>query len=376
MMDFIEILKQKAFKRYSVNAYDNKEGNGYEIASEYQGNLNEDFFHHLSENLSLPNEQKYLTFSFKRNDFKGFKNACLQSIIKHNPSLEEFDNYFHSFYKNISLNDLLNATYVKSDSYGKPIKNSVYQPYILYFLKQSFHHQSLYPNDFIQALHFNFHVTKDNYPDLKESLFTFLSQHAHFVKDKIRNGSTYANNIDKQVKDFENSMYDSIARFIKPEDMKMFNSFWPRILIKSNNENMITKVDNTFVFDLNFAYLSDTYPQITNESIAQKTCHFINNVINNDLHEFLTSAILFEESTYARFYIHFQKSLNKDSIPDIFDKCIELKVKSNQFEDHFVKSEYREVYNEMLALLKKEVIYMDLKSQLPAKNVSEKKLKI
>lgn len=373
-MNFIETIKQKAFKRYNVNAFYDEENKTYNIANSYHEYINEDFFSHLKSDLALPKNEKSLRFSFHRNELKGFKNSCLQSVIKENPSLEEFDNYFHSFYKNIPLNDLFRAIYIKSDFNGKAVKNSVYQPYITYFLKQDFNHQNLYPDNFIKALHFNFDINKDNYPDLKESLYCFLSQHSSNLKDKIKNG--YYNNIDEKIKEFETSMYEAIARFIKLEDLKMFNSFWPHILIKSNNENMITEVKNTFVFDLNYSYLSDVHPQITNETIAKDTCHFIQNIINHELSEFLTSSIIVEEPSYTRFYIHFKKSLNKESIPDIFDKCIELKTKTNQFQDHYLKPQYKEIHEKLLFLLKKEVNYMDLNSQFPAKNIIVKKNKI
>lgn len=372
-MDFITLLQDKAFKRYHLHAVRDTDTQQYKIASYNTGN-DDDFFHDLALDLSLPIERKKFTFTFLRDDFKGFKNTSVQSLIKLNPSWEQFDNIFHSFYKNIPLNDLLNAVYVKSNPFGNTITKSLYQPYIIYFLKQDFSHQDMTPSDFLQTLKFNFHVTENNYPELKETLYTFLKNHAFQVKNKIRNG--YSGHIDNEVKKFENSLYDSIHRFIKLEDMKNFNEFWPRILIKSSSDKMITTVNNTFVFDLSHSYLSDTYPQITNETLAHKTCHFIKNIINGNLEDYMTASIIHQDCAISRFVIEFKQSLNKQHLPDIFDSIVQIQEKTNQFTENYLRTEYRTVFEQGIDCLKKQISYLNLSDKMPEKNMKEQKRKI
>ncbi|MBY0539916.1 MAG: hypothetical protein K2P52_00675, partial [Campylobacterales bacterium] len=329
-MDFIQLLKDKAFKRYSLHVVRDKDTNQYKLVP-YNEGIDEDFFRDLAIDLSLPINMKTFNFGFIRNDFKGFKNASVQSVIKQNISMEEFDNLFHSFYKNIPLNDLMNALYIKSDYMGNPTKNSIYQPYILYLLKQDFTHQNLYPDDFLNNLHFNFYITDNNYPQLKESLYTFLSTNISIVKNKFTQTYTNSSYADSQIKKFENNLYNKISKFIKPNDMKVFNEFWPHILITSNNNNMVTTVPNTFVFDLSHSYLSDTYSQVTNEAIAHKTTDFISDTINNNLSDYMQASIIVQNATHSRFVIEFKQSLTKQHIPDIFDSIIDIKIKTNQF---------------------------------------------
>lgn len=369
-MDFIKTLQDKAFQRYHLHVIRDKDTQKYKIAP-YNEGLDEQFFHDLAINLSLPIEQKNFTFTFLREDFKGFKNTSLQSVIKQNPSWEDFDNFFHSFYKNIPINDLLNAVYVKTDYQSK---KSVYQPYILYFLKQDFSHQDISPLDFIQIFNFNFHVTDNNYPELKETLYSFLHTHAFNVKNKIRYGS--ASHIDNEIKKFENNLYNCLKKFIKLDDMKMFNEFWPHILIQPNNDKMITGVDNTFVFDLSHSYLSDTYPQITNESIAHKTCDFIATTINNFLDDYMNAAIIQQNSSVSRFVIEFKQNLTKQHLPDIFDSIVDLQANTDQFNHKFLKVEFKSVFEHGIETLKKQMSYLIISDKLPEKNIKQNYLKI
>lgn len=374
-MDFIKLLQEKAFKRYSLHVVRDKETQQYKIVP-YNGGSDEDFLRDLAFDLSLPIEQKKFTFSFVRNDFKGFKNASLQSVIKENISKEEFDNLFHSFYKNIPLSDLLNAVFIKSDYLGNVTKNSPYEPYILYFLNQDFNHQNLYPSDFIRLLQFNFHINDNNYPALKEGLYSFLHTHAVEIKNKLSLTYTNTDYADSQLKEFENCLYSVISKFIKPSDMSMFNEFWPRILIKSTNDSMITTVKNTLVFDLSHSYLSETYSQITNEAIAHATTNFIAGTINEHLDDYMHAYIIDQNSTHSRFVIEFKKSINKQHIPDIFDSIIDIKINTNQFKDNFLKKELTSIFEQGIDKLKKHMDYLKISDKLPEKSIKTAQNKI
>lgn len=367
-MNFITILKEKVFTRYPLVITLDKKSQ-YQLVSYSNEDLKEHFFLDLEKTLSLPLVDKSLKFSFSQQEFKGFKNYSLQAFIKQNPSMEEFDNVFHSFYKNFALSDLFNTVFIKN-SYSGSLVKSPFEPYILYFLKQNFTHQKLYPQNFLSILNFNFPTNEKNYISLKESLYTFLHQHVNVVKKSFYLDD---NNYDeKKLKDFESELYNCIGKFIKPHDMKIFNDFWPHILIKKTQKNMIVKVENTFAFDLNFSYLSDTFDQITNEEIARKTCLFINRVINEKFSEHLCSSITKETSEFSRFFIEFHSNIKIKNLPDIIEHIIELHINSNQIKNSYLKNEYQKIWDENIAFIDKLLLSISLSNKLEDKNPQSK----
>lgn len=371
-MDFITILKEKVFKRYSLHVVLNKEKQ-YTVVNYHYSSVNEKFFNDLEKDLLLPIEQKNFNFGFLRQDFKGFKNASVQAFIRQKPTLEEFNNVFHSFYKNIQLPDLMSALYIKSDYFGN-VAHSVYQPYILYLLKQDFNSQNIYPQDFLSALHFNFPSNDNNYTELKECLYSFLDTNLTRVKEKItHNDPVYA--LDA-LKKFEISLYDSIGKFIKPHDMKLFNCFWNNILIKKTEQNMLTKINNTFVFNLNYAYLSDIYPSIINEDIAYKTSHFIHNVINKYLNDYLTVDIIKKEPGFSQFVAQFTHNIEPKNLPDIIDRIIDIEIQINAEKKSSGKGYNITISQQQIDSLVSAMKYLSLNNKLPAKSISHKHLKI
>lgn len=372
---FIKLLKEKIFDRYSLGVGQDKyQNNQYQIVK-YHGDYTDQFFKDLEADLLLPVEKKNFHFSLKNNDFKAFKNLSVQSFIKERPTLEEFDNVFHSFYHNIPVNDLFNAVYIKSDFFGNAAKNSVFEPYISYFLQQNFTQKNLYPQDFLKTLRFNFYITDTNYPALKENLYTYLSQHVDFLREQIKNG--YAQNKEKEIKEFEDSLYDSLKKFLKPDDMKQFNLFWPHILIQSNEKSMMSKINDVFVFDLNYSYLSDNFSQITNESIAKDTCQFIENTINNNFSDYLSASIIQHDTTCSRFILTYHKPFKNENMIDLFEKIIELKIKTNQFNSSYLREEYKTIQSQSIKDLNTQLNYMTMSNAFTSdKKINEKKLKI
>lgn len=374
-MNFITILKEKVFKRYSLNVSLDQETNQYKIVNYFDEPLNEKFYTDLEKDLSLPIPDKNFTFTFSIQEFKGFKNSALQSFIKHNPSKEDFNNVFHSFYKSIPAVDLFNALHIKTDAYGNSFK-SIYEPYIIYLLNQNFTHQNFFSDDFLSILRFNYPINEKSYPELKESLYNFLSNHVDHIKSNFSNKSEESEENIKNLKIFENSLYNRIDKFIKPHDMKIFSKFWPHILINNNNNNMLTKVDNTFVFNLNYDYLSHTFSEITNETIAKDTSIFINNVINNNFEEYLNSSIIHKGNDFSTFVLKFNKDIEQKNIPEIFEDIINLQIKTQQIKTYYLKSEFQVIWQTELELINKKLYCISLSNKLPSKNISEKKLKI
>lgn len=375
-INFVKILKEKVFDRYSLGVGEDKYNNHQYQIVKYRGVKTEQFFLDLEKDLLLPIEKKNFTFLVNKNDFKAFKNLSVQSFIKEKPSMKEFDNVFHSFYKNISMVDLFNSVYIKTDYNGRAVKDSVFEPYISYFLQQDFKKESLYPQDFLKTLNFNFYITDKNYPQLKENLYLYLSTHVDFLREKISTG--YSQDKEKQIKSFEDDLYSKLSKFLKPHDMSQFNQFWPHILIKSNEKPMMSKINDVFVFDLNYSYLSDTFSQITNESIAKDTCEFIENTINYNFSDYLSASIIGNYTTCSRFVLTYHKPFKNENMLDLFEKIIELKIKTNQFNSLYLREEYKEIKDQLMKSLKKELDYMNLNNTLVSteKKISEKKLKI
>lgn len=385
-MQFIDILKEKVFQRYPVNIVKDSINGTYKFVH-FKGNVNtEDFLNHLEKNILLPIEQKNFEFSFSLAS-KGFKNSCVQSFVKYKPSIEEFNNVFHSFFKNIHYTQLFSALYIKTDFQGYATKNSIYEPYILYLLKQDFTHQTLKQSEFIQTLTFNFHITDNNYTEFKESFYLFLKNHIPSIKknifsncnENITNDKNNENNLIS-LKEFEVDLCAATKKFIKPQDIKQFNIFWPHIIIqKDNNENntsILSDVHNTFLFDLNFAYLSENYPLIDNQILALNGCNFINSFINLNLNGVLESSIIIKKDNFCRFALTFNKDIKQNNIKDLFIDILELQSQYNLFIKHSVEFELKESFENSISLLKKKLEIKLLKNKLPLKNQNLKKNKI
>jgi len=358
-------LVKKSLDRFSLGIEIDKKTGLYKI-DRYCNNseITKQFLEKLNESLINGNK---ITLKIPFDDFKGFKNSVLKGFIKDNQSMDDWTQFFNVFLYNIPFSSFINALYIKPLWNGN-IPNSNLKNYLSFLFKQDFNHQKFTPDEFLKSFNFYFSTKENDYPDLKEFLFTFISNHIHQPRKLIPTYYSNQEQIDSNMKSFELELYSKISNHIKLDDLKLFNQFWPSILIKSENKNMMTQINDNFMFDLNFSYLSDTYKQITNDKIALNTCEFISNIINNNLSEFLDSYILSNTNTDCKFLIHFKKPFNKELLIDLFESIIQLKIDTHQFENLHLKFEYREQFDTGIEILKKQTYSYVIDSQLNKNN--------
>lgn len=360
----LELVK-KSFNRFSLGISIDRKLGIYKV-DRYcnSSDITAQFFDELDTCLKTGNKIK---FYIPQDDFKGLKNAIIKGFIKENNSMNDWALFFDTFLFNFPLQSILNTLYIQP-SWNGSIPNSSFKPYISFLFKQDFNYQNFNHQNFLRLFDFNFSNSANDYPELKEFLFSFVSNHIEPVKNSIQLYYSNKEQCDKNMKSFELDLYSQISRHIKLEDLKIFNQFWPSILIKSENKSMMTEVNNNFVFNLNFSYLSDNYDQITNHNIAFNTCEFINNTINENFSDSLESYILNHNETDCKFLIHFKKEFKKELLIDLFESIIQLKIDTKQFENHYLKNEYKESFNFEINSIKKQIYSYCLEFNLHKNN--------
>ena len=133
-MDFVKFLRDDVFPKYQCRINFIKAKNHYFFDESSRINYLEQFLGDLEKDLLLPKANKkfkFVCYGFSRMDFK---EMVMRGVLSRSPSLEEFDNIFHSFYKNIDAVDLLKPHYIKSIN-GK-LGLCPYVKYITYLLNQ------------------------------------------------------------------------------------------------------------------------------------------------------------------------------------------------------------------------------------------------
>jgi hypothetical protein len=374
--DFIKLLKEKFFDKGTASVYWQKDysnqTNGYAFKKyASHGDPAEQFLLELETDLAKPIEKK--SFKFTIREMKALKRTTLLSFIKSNKSLEDFENVFHSFYKNFGMDDLFNNFHIKGDFNGQIPKNHPYSPYILFLLKQDFtSNQSFSPDNFMKALSFNFKSNENNYVDLKESLYAFLN--THYEKAKEQNAGSYLK--EERNRSFDLQVYERIKKHIRENDLVGYSKFWKSILIKEQSQDLFTvPKEEFFVFNIQHAYLTNNYSSLTNSEYAKSACEFVGNFFNSNLKEYLNITLIKQEDSFTRFVCEFkQPTFKKENLQHFINSALKLHEDCNLIQTNYLRNEYRAKYEEGIAKMRKELTYFVLDNTVPTKDVIKTKV--
>lgn len=377
-VDFIKLLKEKFFDKGTAGVYDPKIHFNHKYALKTyasHGDITDKFLKRLEVDLAKPIEQKSLTFAIR--EMKGFKRTSLLSFIKQNNSLKDFENVFHSFYKNFGIDDLFNNLQIKADYSGRIPKNHPYSPYILFLLKQDFtSNESFCPDNFLKALSFNFNSTNENYVDLKESIYAFLNN--HYEKAKQQAGGSYLNK-EERIRSFDLQVYERVKNYIKEDDLGLYDKFWKSILLTEKAQNLITiPQEYFFIFNIEHSYLTNKYPSLTNSIYAKSSCEFVRNFFNASLSEYFNLNIIQQNDLFTQFVCEFkQPTLKKENLQHFIEASLNLHAECKFIENNYLKYEYKDKYESGISKMKKEITYFVMENTIPTKeNIKTKVNKI
>lgn len=372
----LKTLKEKLTESPQAGVYRDNEG-VYRIKSfASYDDVPEEFINDVEKELSKPIEQK--TLFFKVFNSNRFKRNLLLAYPKHD-AFEEFENAFHSFFKNFSAEDLFHV-FDTTNYLNTKKTNHPYDPYILFLLKQDYSNQpSFSPSLFLNILRFKFTSNPQNYLELKESLYCFLDTHYLKAKESYSKYSDEETK-DRKTKEFDLEVFHHVKKHIKSEEINQFEKFWPSIIIDKSQKNtfLVEPKETFYIFNIQNAYLNDNFPSLSNIEYAKKGCQFIESFINKNFSDYLELTILKTEDQFCQFLAKFKnQSINKENISYIFNSVLTLNEELSSLDNHSLRKQYSEKYNEGFEKIKKEIHYITLKNILPENTLNKgNKMKI
>lgn len=232
--------------------------------------------------------------------------------------------------------------------------------------------------EIVESLSFNFN-SKNNYLELKESLYMFLQK--NYSKTKEGYLKYYKNSSKEELeleKSFDLLIYEKIKKHIKEEDLNYYKDFWKSILIKEKATKFLIEPKEIFyVFDIQYAYISERFSSINNSMYAKEACEFVSNFISNQFSEDVSISIIKKEDLFSQFVCEFKnKNINKENIQEIIIKSFNLFENCKLTQHKYIRNEYLNIFEDTIKEIKKDISYFNLNGDLKTNRNQNKKIKI
>ena len=248
----------------------------------------------------------------------------------------------------------------------------------LFCLKKDYYEYKPEISEVLTILERDFVVTPENYPKLKGALTFFLNKHCSSIKRRlVKEPGMKFSKYNKTIKDFEISINKRLIKYIKPEDMHEFNSFWPNVLTNRGNEDLISSVKKGFHFNITHKGIHHNFPEIDDLNLVNDVVSFIHNASEKYLFDYFTLPYPSKNKESTQFFIQFSKDIGEDSIARIFSAIIKTRLDFGNADKTILGSiEFARVeaqHAQSMEELRKEMDCMILEKIIPAKNTAASK---
>lgn len=179
-----------------------------------------------------------------------------------------------------------------------------------------------------------------------------------------------------KIKSLDCAIQDSLIRLVKPDDLHLFEQFYPSAIEDKDSigKNIIVRSGNSVIFDVNHERLNEKFTSIRTEILASKTVELVASAIRDHLADYMYASVFDSKIGLTELAIKFHQDIGDENMPEIFDFITEALISSDKvfYQSRLsVNVESQDSnFNTSMEILTKRIECMILEKVLP-KNSSQ-----